>query len=838
MGRPLCKESCEYITKVCAKEFEMAKQSNWQQGQVGFPLWKIIKCRYFKYRNAGDNPECYYSKELNTETDRLEDNDCYYGNGIGYRGNASVTRSGHTCQSWSSQCPHRHNHPLPEYPELLNVSNWCRNPGGQAPNGPWCYTTNTRTRWEYCNVRKCPAPGPTRSPKVHAFSTGPHTISIEWQPVPLPFVHGTPRGFRIQISKFGDENPTINTTSPDTKYFEVENLQPLTKYTLSVLEFNENRDGPWSRPVYVQTMPQNFVAVRFTLIIKDKKFSSHLLERNTTQYKALGSDIKFKLDKLFETTNDEGYKIYQIKIIRFFVFSFYSNGSVGVEFDITAELLSATSLSVTHDIAGRILKESQTNVSKALLFTSLLVKAPPPPPAHLRHSDVSDTSMNVDWSAPTHQEPFRITNYTVQYKKADTKMPYYDAVVVRSDQRSVDVENLDTSTKYLLRVVSVNAYGSQPSEIMAVKTKGYSQASTSMEAIVIPIVVMAVVFIGVGILFWRWCYKKRKKEIKLKERIERLSKNPYDSDVNWFEIFKIDVTKQWWEIPRDDLTLENELGSGAFGVVMKGFLKKGEEGEEKRGMYCAVKMLKDNPTKQELRNLCNEINILSSIGDHPNIVSLIGACTINGPPLLVVKFAPNGCLLEYIKENRPLPEYENTRQHPALMPKVITENERLKFAYEIAQGMSHLEKHRYVHRDLAARNILLGKRMVAMVSDFGLSRDVYEVGMYENTAGGILPVRWMAVESLQDYTFNAKTDVWSYGVVLWEIESEGVVPYGGLSGLDILEQLKQGYRLEKPRDTSRDMYSIMWKCWNLDPKQRPSFPDLVYQVGGLLSLAG
>ena len=98
---------------------------------------------------------------------------------------------------------------------------------------------------------------PTRSPEVvQAFSTGPYKISIEWRPVPLPFVHGTPGGFRIRIM-LGDGDPMINTTSPDTKYYEIKNLQPLTNYSLSVLEFNEHGDGPWSPPVYVQTMPQS-----------------------------------------------------------------------------------------------------------------------------------------------------------------------------------------------------------------------------------------------------------------------------------------------------------------------------------------------------------------------------------------------------------------------------------------------------------------------------------------------------------------------------------------------------------------------------------------------------
>jgi len=123
--------------------------------------------------------------------------------------------------------------------------------------------------------------------------------------------------------------------------------------------------------------------------------------------------------------------------------------------------------------------------------------------------------------------------------------------------------------------------------------------------------------------------------------------------------------------------------------------------------------------------------------------------------------------------------------------------------------------------------VLLGEDFVAMVSDFGLSRDVYESGEYENISGGMLPVRWMALESLEHYTYNTKTDVWSFGVVLWEIESGGKMPYPGLSGMEIVDFLKLGQRLKHPDGCSNKIYEMMTSCWDQEPTQRPSFNELV-----------
>jgi len=318
---------------------------------------------------------------------------------------------------------------------------------------------------------------------------------------------------------------------------------------------------------------------------------------------------------------------------------------------------------------------------------------------------------------------------------------------------------------------------------------------------------------------------------------DRRTYGPPTSDINLYDqrrqgqlpvaFPETGFTRQWPEIPRDYLKVAEELGSGAFGVVRKGYLMRNNKVIE-----CAVKMLKRHGTVAELRDLYNELNIMASVGNHPNIVSLIGACSEDGPLWVVVKFAENGSLLDYIRKQKKQPDYINTMEDET---KGLSNLEILRIAHGIAKGMNHLTKVKCVHRDLACRNVLLGKNFIPMVSDFGLARDIYESGAYETTSGGKLPVRWMALESLQDYSYTTESDVWSFGVVLWEIETGGQVPYAALGGQEIVETLIRGERLPKPEGCSDQIYDIMLKCWHPNPKQRLAFQELVHVIDSLMS---
>ncbi|XP_078694339.1 uncharacterized protein LOC144923572 isoform X2 [Branchiostoma floridae x Branchiostoma belcheri] len=209
-----------------------------------------------------------------------------------------------------------------------------------------------------------------------------------------------------------------------------------------------------------------------------------------------------------------------------------------------------------------------------------------------------------------------------------------------------------------------------------------------------------------------------------------------------------------WEIPRSSLTLGKVLGKGQFGEVRMGELRK-------RGVTqtVAVKTLKASAEDRDKEDLLGELEILVTVGRHDNIISLVGACTVEGPLTLVVEYAPNGCLKDWLKDNRPEQLDQTDDTNIATSGVQLPMDQLILFGIDIANGMSHLAAMQCVHRDLAARNVLLGKNLTAKISDFGLSRDIYEESEYVKSTKSQLPVRWMAFESLFHHTYTTQSDV-------------------------------------------------------------------------------
>ncbi|XP_042562310.1 receptor-type tyrosine-protein kinase FLT3 [Clupea harengus] len=372
---------------------------------------------------------------------------------------------------------------------------------------------------------------------------------------------------------------------------------------------------------------------------------------------------------------------------------------------------------------------------------------------------------------------------------------------------------------------------------------------------------------------------------------------PADNDYIYidFKDFKYD---QKWEFPRENLELGKELGSGAFGMVVQatayGITKPGVS------MQVAVKMLKDKHQAVERDALVSELNMLTYIGHHSNIVNLLGACTSAGPTYLIFQYCCNGDLLNYLKDNRerfhkcladaitkdrftslyhnyqpkqntsdyqhpvspyvPMSPVKNQEfvpllgQTPASVEiseadlgsfhvedafddsddlqqedlQALTYGDLLSFSYQVAKGMAFLSSKNCLHRDLAARNVLVTRGRLVKIGDFGLARDIDNDSNYVVRGNARLPVKWMAPESIFKGMYTMQSDVWAYGILLWEIFSLGVTPYPGMK-VDghFYNLLERGFQMEQPYYASKSVYQVMQRCWALEPQDRPCFSKLV-----------
>lgn len=295
-----------------------------------------------------------------------------------------------------------------------------------------------------------------------------------------------------------------------------------------------------------------------------------------------------------------------------------------------------------------------------------------------------------------------------------------------------------------------------------------------------------------------------------------------------------------WEFPRERLVLGEELGSGAFGMVRQGSAIGINNRNDSTTV--AVKMLKEDATDREMSDLMVEMEMMKIIRGHKNIINLLGCCTQSGPLYVIVEFAPHGNLRDFLRSRRPCTDYEKPiipladYEKPLLRDKALTEKDLISFAYQIARGMEYLSSRMCVHRDLAARNVLVAEDYVLKIADFGLTRNLQSIEDYYRKCGdGRLPVKWMAPEALFDRKYTSKTDVWAYGVLLWEIFTLGGNPYPSVPVEDLFHKLRQGHRMGKPPYGGDEMYQIMCNCWQQVPNQRPTFKQLVQELDQALT---
>ncbi|XP_028613871.1 fibroblast growth factor receptor 3 isoform X3 [Grammomys surdaster] len=290
-----------------------------------------------------------------------------------------------------------------------------------------------------------------------------------------------------------------------------------------------------------------------------------------------------------------------------------------------------------------------------------------------------------------------------------------------------------------------------------------------------------------------------------------------------------------WELSRTRLTLGKPLGEGCFGQVVMAEAIGIDKDHTAKPVTVAVKMLKDDATDKDLSDLVSEMEMMKMIGKHKNIINLLGACTQGGPLYVLVEYAAKGNLREFLRARRP-PGMDYSFDACRLPEEQLTCKDLVSCAYQVARGMEYLASQKCIHRDLAARNVLVTEDNVMKIADFGLARDVHNLDYYKKTTNGRLPVKWMAPEALFDRVYTHQSDVWSFGVLLWEIFTLGGSPYPGIPVEELFKLLKEGHRMDKPANCTHDLYMIMRECWHAVPSQRPTFKQLVEDLDRILTV--
>uniref|UniRef100_A0A672TNW2 Tyrosine-protein kinase receptor n=1 Tax=Strigops habroptila TaxID=2489341 RepID=A0A672TNW2_STRHB len=448
-----------------------------------------------------------------------------------------------------------------------------------------------------------------------------------------------------------------------------------------------------------------------------------------------------------------------------------------------------------------------------------------------------DTKNSVQWEKAD-DNGSNLTYYILESRKQfdnTSKVKFLWEVVYNGSCASIcmwKAKNLDGTFQF--RVAAANVLGlgeySDTSEDIILG----EDTMTSLDATIVTAVVTGVVMLGLTVVMlfgfvWHQRWKSRKQALPghivfVKEDKELAQLRGMIETVGIANAcYAVSILPSQAEIeslpafPREKLNLHKLLGSGAFGEVYEGtavdILADGS-GESK----VAVKTLKKGATDHEKSEFLKEAHLMSKF-DHPHILKLLGVCLLNEPQYLILELMEGGDLRSYLREAR-----KQKLQSP-----LLTVTDLLDICLDICKGCVYLEKMHFIHRDLAARNCLVSEKeygsssRIVKIGDFGLARDIYKNDYYRKRGEGLLPVRWMAPESLIDGVFTNRSDVWAFGVLVWETLTLGQQPYPGFSNTEVLQHVRSGGRLESPNNCPDDLCDLMTRCWAQEPHNRPTF---------------
>ncbi|KAM9795439.1 vascular endothelial growth factor receptor 3 [Neosynchiropus ocellatus] len=513
---------------------------------------------------------------------------------------------------------------------------------------------------------------------------------------------------------------------------------------------------------------------------------------------------------------------------------------------------------------------SRWNGEMECLSSYLSVKALEAP--RYKHG-LTNQTVNVTGSLRMECEVDGRPSPRLSWFKDDQPLHQMSGILLQDSNRTLSIQRVREEDAGVYTCTACNQRGCVHSSA-AVQVIGSTEKANVEIVILIGTGVIAVFFWALLILVF--CNVKRINPADIKAGYLSIIMDPGEVPLDeQSEYLPYDSTQ--WEISRDRLRLGKVLGHGAFGKVIEASMC----GVSKTTNLdtVAVKMLKEGATASEHKALMSELKILIHIGNHLNVVNLLGACTKpNGPLMVVVEYCKYGNLSNFLRAKREffLPyrdrspktqsqvrrmikagQIDQRNRHSDDRPRTPPSNAHLQtpavenledlwktpltiedlicYSFQVARGMEFLASRKCIHRDLAARNILLSENNIVKICDFGLARDVYKDPDYVRKGHVCLPLKWMAPESIFDKVYTSQSDVWSFGVLLWEIFSLGASPYPGVQiDGEFCKRLKDGVRMRSPETASPEIYGIMLACWLGEPKERPNFPALVQILGDLL----
>ncbi|XP_061884015.1 ephrin type-B receptor 3-like isoform X8 [Entelurus aequoreus] len=445
------------------------------------------------------------------------------------------------------------------------------------------------------------------------------------------------------------------------------------------------------------------------------------------------------------------------------------------------------------------------------------------PTVHLMAATAS--TMSLSWLPPEKPNGI-ILDYEIKYHEKVSRNDQGEAIAhtMTAQRSNARIEGLKAGTPYVVQVRArtVAGYGrySSPADfstnLQTDPPKMWQEqlplivgSATAVFVFIIAVVVIAIV-----------CLRKQRNGSE-SEYTEKLQQYITPGMKVYIDPFTYEdpneaVREFAKEIDVSCVKIEEVIGAGEFGEVCRGRLKL----PGRREIIVAIKTLKVGYTDRQRRDFLSEASIMGQF-DHPNIIRLEGVVTKSRPVMIVTEFMENGALDSFLRLN----------------DGQFTVIQLVGMLRGIAAGMKYLSDMNYVHRDLAARNILVNSNLVCKVSDFGLSRfleDDPTDPTYTSSLGGKIPIRWTAPEAIAYRKFTSASDVWSYGIVMWEVMSYGERPYWDMSNQDVINAVEQDYRLPPPMDCPTALHQLMLDCWVKERNLRPKFTQIVATLDKLI----